>query len=267
MDSDLVKRTLHLLQDVERHAITSEQHESLKSSRIALHFILERKEAGEFEEYLKNFNAGPLTAVLSFPTKEEADTWLESHPAPPHGAFIGAGGRLYHLAYVRELKHRKLLPLPTQEEWARMEEEPEEEEAEEESNGSPPKLGTEFHLFDLLNVVCFHLHEMEQRMSSPEELEALRIAKIAFDFVMSTGEDHGFEEYLETLRSSRTSAPAHSFSTREEAESWLAKQSEPPPPAVVSIGSDLYSVRYNRRHQMRLLLRIPTLQELDAGAP
>ncbi|EPX56625.1 hypothetical protein D187_007967 [Cystobacter fuscus DSM 2262] len=113
-------------------------------------------------------------------------------------------------------------------------------------------------------MVCFHLYEMEQRMSSPEEIEALRIAKIAFHFVMWTGEEHGFEEYLETLRASRTSPPAHSFSTREEAESWLAKQSEPPPPAVVSIGSDLYSVGYNRRHRMRLLLRIPTPQELDA---
>ncbi|EPX56621.1 hypothetical protein D187_007963 [Cystobacter fuscus DSM 2262] len=134
MDSGLIKRTLRLLHDVERHAITSEQHEALENSRIALYFILERNEAGEFEEYLKNFNTGPLTPVLSFPTKEEADAWLEAHPAPPHGAYIGVGKLLYHLAYVRELKHRKLLPLPTQEEWARMAEEPEEEEAEEDSN-------------------------------------------------------------------------------------------------------------------------------------
>lgn len=147
-----------------------------------------------------------------------------------------------------------------------MAEEPE-EETEEESNHPPPKLGTEFHLFDLYNQVCFHLYEMEQRISSPEELEALRIAKIAFDFVMWTGEEHGFKEHLETLRSSRVSPALHSFSTHEEAESWLATQPEPPPPAVVAIGSDLYSVGYNRRHRRRMLLRIPTPRELDAGAP
>lgn len=264
MSSEFIKCTLRLLHDVERHAITSEQHEALKNSRIALYFILERKEAGEFEEHLNR--GGPMAPILSFSTKEEADAWLGAHPAPPHGAFIGVGELLYHVAYVRELEHRKLLPLPSHEGLARMEEEPEEEEDEEEFNRPPPKLGTEFHLFDLLNVVCFHLYEMEQRVSSPEELEALRAAKIAFDFVMRMGEDHGFKEYLETLRSSRGSPPAHSFSTREDADSWLAKQPEPPPPAVVSIGSDLYSVGYNRRHQMRLLLRIPTPQELDAGS-
>jgi hypothetical protein len=266
MNSDPLMRTLRLLHDVDRHATTPEQQEAIRDSRIALYFILERNEVGAFEEYLKNFNAGPLTPVLSFPTKEEADTWLESHPAPPHGAFIGVGDLLYHVAYVRELKHRKLLPLPTQDEWARMKEEPEEEEAEEESNDPPPKLGTEFHLFDLLNVVCFHLYEMEQRMSSPAELEALKTAKIAFHFVMWTGEGHGFEEYLETLHSSRTSPPLLSFSTREETDSWLATQPEPPPPAVVAIGRDLYSVGYNRRRGLRVLLRIPTPQELDAGA-
>jgi len=84
---------------------------------------------------------------------------------------------------------------------------------------------------------------------------------------MGIGEDHGFKEYLETLRSSRTSPPLLSFSTREEAESWLAKQPEPPPPAVVAIGRDLYSVGYNRRHRLRVLLRIPMPQELDAGVP
>ncbi|WNG17357.1 hypothetical protein [Cystobacter fuscus] len=255
MNSDFIKRILRLLHDVERHATTPEQHEALRNSRIALHFILERGEAGE-----------SLSPVLAFPTKEEADAWLESHPAPPHGAFVGVGELRYHVAYARELKHRKLLPLPTQEEWARMEEEPEEEEVEEKSNHPPPRLGTEFHLFDLFNVVCFHLYELEQRVASPEELEALRTAKTSFDFVMRMGEDHGFEEYLETLRSSRTSPPARSFSSRKEAESWLAKQPEPPLPAVVSIGSELFSVGYNRRHQMRLLLRIPTPQELDAGS-
>ncbi|MFY0576832.1 hypothetical protein ACN28S_23095 [Cystobacter fuscus] len=89
MNSDILIRTLRLLEDVDRHKTTSEEHEALRDSRIALYFILGRNEAGEFEEYLKHFNEGPLSPVLSFPTKEEADAWLETHPSPPTELSLG----------------------------------------------------------------------------------------------------------------------------------------------------------------------------------
>lgn len=265
MNPVCIKSALALLHGMERHASTAEQHDALKNSRMALHFIMERNEAGEFEGYLESFNTEPLSPVLSFATKEEADVWLRAHPAPPHGAIIGVGSSLYHVAYSRELEHRKLLPLPSQEEWAQMEEV--EEEVEEELSAPKPRHGTRFSLFDLFDKTCFHLYEMEQRMSSPEELEAIRTAKIAFHFVMDVGEHHGFEEYLDTLHSSWTSRPVQSFTTREEADSWLEKQPEPPPSAVAAIGSELYSVGYNRRRRLRVLIRIPPQQELDTGAP
>ncbi|QRK08692.1 hypothetical protein JQX13_00430 [Archangium violaceum] len=89
-----------------------------------------------------------------------------------------------------------------------------------------PRHGAKFDFFDF---------ELEQRISSPEELEAIRTARIAFHFVMHVGEYHGFEAYQETLQS---------FATRQDAEAWLENQSR----------------------GLRVLIRIPTQQELDAGA-
>jgi len=268
MTLDLIQSTLALLHEVGRHASIAEQYDALKNSKIALHFILGRGEAEQFEEYLGRFNTAPLTPSLSFPTKEEAEDWLRLHPAPPHGAVIGVEDTRYHVAYSRELAHRKLLRLPSEQEWEQMEAAgEEEEEPEEEPQPPPPRHGMRFSLFHLFETTCFYLYEMEQRMSSAEETAALKNAKIAFHFVMDMGEEHGFEDYLENFKSDGPQRPLHSFATREDADNWLERQPEPPPPAVVSIGSDLFSVGYNRRRRLRLLIRIPKPQELDAGAP
>ena len=84
-----------------------------------------------------------------------------------------------------------------------------------------------------------------------------------FHFVLNVGEDHGFEEYLETLNAARHSRPSQSFATPEEAKSWLATQPEPPPPSVVAIGSERYAVGYHRGRGLRVLLRLPTPLELN----
>jgi hypothetical protein len=273
MNPDLITITLRQLQRVERYASTAEQREALENCRLILHFILGRGESAAFTDYFQGFNTAPLTPVLSFATNEDADTWLRNHPAPPHGATIGVAGERYSLAYSRELEHRRLLRLPSEEELAQMEESGEEAEEETETETETelppphPRHGTRFKFFDFFKWTSFHLYEMEKRISSPEELEALRAARIAFHFVMDMGEYHGFEEYRETVHSSRTSHPLLSFAAREEADSWLAKQPEPPPPAVLAIGSALYSVGYNRLRAVRVLIRIPTQKELDARAP
>jgi hypothetical protein len=269
MNSDLIKTTLTLLHEVERHVSTSDQSDALEASRITLYFILGRGEAGEFKEFLASFDTAPVTPLLSFTTQEEAETWLRNHPAPPHGALIRAADDFYTVVDARALNHRKLLRLPSPEELSRMDEAGEEPEQEVEEAPEPPKpgAGTRFSLFRLYERTCYDLHEMEKRMTSPEELAAIRTAKISFDFVMRMGEEYGFEAYLESLRSARTSPPFESFASREEADTWVATQPEPPPPSVVSIGSELYSVGYNRRRRLRLLIRIPTQRELDTGAP
>ena len=208
-------------------------------------------------EYLARFNTEPLASILTFKTKEEADAWLRTHPAPPHGAVIGVEDARYHVAYSRKLEHRKLLRLPSKEEWEQMEAAGEEEEGEEEPQPPPPRHGMSFSLF----------HVQQQRMSSAKEIAALKTARIAFNFVMDMGEEHGFEDYLENFKPDGPQRPLQSFTTREEADDWLEHQPEPPPPAVVAIGSELFSVGYNRRRGLRLLLRIPTQQELAPSAP
>ncbi|HEX8436468.1 hypothetical protein [Archangium sp.] len=261
MSPDLIQNTLALLHEVERHASTSEQFDALKTSKTLLHFILGRGEADEFKGFFESFDTAPVTPLLSFATREEAETWLRNHPAPPHGATIGAANDFYTVVDARALNYRKLLRQPSPEELTQSDEE---EEAPE-----PPKPGPgeRFSLFKLYRRTCDNLYQLEKHISSPEELEAIRTAKIAFDFVMHVGEEYGFEDYLESIRFTRTSRPLESFANQEEAEAWLATQPEPPRPAVVSIGNALYSTGYKRRQGLRLLIRIPTQQELDTRAP
>jgi hypothetical protein len=262
---DLIKNTLALLQQVERHATTPEQFDALKASRTTLHFIQGRGEAGEFEEFFERFDTAAEMPLLSFATKEVADTWLRNHPAPPHGGTIKAGNDFYTVVDFPTLDHRKLLRQPTLEELGLTDEE--EEGPEEEVEPPKPSPGERFSLISLYDRTCYDLYQMEKRISSPEELEAIRTAKISFDFVMRVGEEHGFEDYLESIRSARTSPPVESFATREQADTWLSVQPEPPPPSVVAIGNELYAAGYNRRRAQRLLIRIPTPQELEIGAP
>jgi hypothetical protein len=265
--NEFIINTLTLLQRVEQHASTPEQLEALKNSKLTLHLILGRGESGEFAEFLKSRGQSYPPPFLSFTTKEEADAWLRNHPAPPHGATIEAAGESYTVAYRREPDFRKLLPLPSKEEMAQLEATEEEGEAEEEVPPPSPSHGTRIDFFDCYKRTLFYLYELEQPPSSPEELMAIWTAKIAFDFIGYVGEWHGFEEYMESIRAPRNSRPLQSFATREDADSWLEHQPEPLPPAVVAIGSELFSVGYNRRRGLRLLIRIPPQQELDAGAP
>lgn len=108
---------------------------------------------------------------------------------------------------------------------------------------------------------------MEKRITSPEELASIRTAKISFHFVMHVGEEYGFEDYLESIRSARTAPPLESFATRAEADTWLAAQPEPPPPVVLAIGNERYAAGDNRRRALRLLIRIPLPRDLAPGAP
>lgn len=266
MTPNLIQRTLAVLRDVERQAFTPEQLDALRDSRTVLHFILGRGESGEFTAFFERFDTAPLTPLLSFPTLEEADAWLRNHPAPPHGAIIRAANELYSVADVRELHHRKLLRLPSPEEASPLDENEEAQDAEEEAAPPTPRPDTSFSLLESYKRTCYHLSELEKRLSSHEQLEATRAARISFDFVMRMGEEHGFEDYLEGIRSARTSPTLRSFASREEADTWLMTQPEPPPPTVVAIGSNLYVAGYNRRGRLRVLTRLPAQQELDTGA-
>lgn len=258
-----IDNILGLLQSAERHAHTAEQHDALEMARLVLFFIRERGQSEPFSDYLGSFNTTPLTPVISFATEEQADTWLREHPAPPHGATVGAADALYTLAYSRDPEHRKFLRLPSKEELAQWAEDGDEPgEVSQESAPLPPGLGTKWNFSDLLKWCFFHLHELEPHLSSPEEYNALEAAKIAFHFVMHLGETHGFQEYQSAVHASRTPPPSHTFASRGEAAHWLAAQTEPPPSVVIAIGDELHSVGYNRLKRLPILIRIPTPLEL-----
>jgi hypothetical protein len=117
---------------------------------------------------------------------------------------------------------------------------------------------------ELFDKTLVFLHKVEQRGHSPEELEALRTAKIALHFIQSIGESYGFEDYLQNFNSEAPPAPLLSFATREEADLWLKSHPAPPHGAVVQIAEARYSVGFERKSGLRVLVRIPSAEELKA---
>ncbi|PTL80090.1 hypothetical protein [Vitiosangium sp. GDMCC 1.1324] len=61
---------------------------------------------GDFVEHVE-FHAPPFV-VASFESQEEAEAWLENHPAPPAFADILIGGRYHDVVYERETDFRRL---------------------------------------------------------------------------------------------------------------------------------------------------------------
>jgi hypothetical protein len=117
MSHDLIDRTLVLLHQVEQHTRSPEELEALKTAKLALHFILERGEQQGLEDYLKHFDsARDPVPLLAFAARDEADTWLKTHPAPPHGALVSVAGGLYSVGFNRKSGLRILVRLPTHEE-------------------------------------------------------------------------------------------------------------------------------------------------------
>ena len=265
MSPDFIQSTLARLHELGRLASTPEQEEALENVQSVLSFIEARNETAAFADHVARFDTTPLTPVLSFETRHEAEAWLRDHPSPPNGALIQAAKTLYTLSYSRRLEHRELLRVQTPEALAQ-EEDGEDEAVTEQESPPPPRQGTRFSLVGLLHWTAFHLHTLERRTSSREEREAIRVAKIAFDFLMHVGEEHGFEEYRATLPAA-WAGPLRCFTTRQEADRWLERQPEPPRPEVIAIGDARYSVGYDRVRRLRVLLRIPTQEQWKPRAP
>jgi hypothetical protein len=112
---------------------------------------------------------------------------------------------------------------------------------------------------DLFDKTLLLLHKVEQRAHSPEEFEALKTAKIALHFIQAIGESYGFEDYLQNFNAEAPPAPLLSFATREEADSWLKNHPVPPHGAVIGIAEARYSVGFERKSGLRVLVRVPSL--------
>ncbi|MET0405992.1 MAG: hypothetical protein ABW123_26470 [Cystobacter sp.] len=91
---------------------SSEDLEGLHSATLALHFIETSGCAREFAWFLAHLHE-PLPPLRRFATREEAESWLEHHPRPPHGAWVKAGEDALTVGYHRERKQRVLVRFPT----------------------------------------------------------------------------------------------------------------------------------------------------------
>ncbi|MFE8599171.1 hypothetical protein [Archangium violaceum] len=84
---------------------------------LAIHFILESNQSSHFESFLESFDSDiPRPPLCAFISRKEADTWLNAHPRPPHGAGVDIAGQHYSVGYARDGELRVLVRRPTLEE-------------------------------------------------------------------------------------------------------------------------------------------------------
>lgn len=109
---NLTSDVMDLLARIRANTPSAEEQELLATAINALLFITstgQRYAFADFLEYLES-NAPPR-AVASFKTREEAESWLSNHPAPPDSTLVLIAGQYHTVAYIRELNHRRLIPL------------------------------------------------------------------------------------------------------------------------------------------------------------
>lgn len=115
--SPLMHEAFATLRQARAHVLTHEDKASVDIALLALHFILESGQSSPFEEFLGNFDSNiPRLPLCSFGTRKEADTWLNAHPRPPHGARVEIAGQRYSVGYSRDSGLRVLVRGPTLEE-------------------------------------------------------------------------------------------------------------------------------------------------------
>ncbi|MGZ3457987.1 MAG: head protein [Archangium sp.] len=109
---ELILEVQGLLGRTLQSAQSSEERDLFRVAAAALMFISETGTVHSFEDYLQFRKEAPPYAVASFKTREEADTWLQQHPEPPHGAFVLIADEYHIVMHVREMNHRRLFPHP-----------------------------------------------------------------------------------------------------------------------------------------------------------
>jgi hypothetical protein len=83
----------------------------LNAVALGLHFVQEAGCAREFARFLAHLDK-PLPPLCSFATLEEAESWLRTHPRPPHGACVQVGEDVLTVGYQPESAQRALVHFP-----------------------------------------------------------------------------------------------------------------------------------------------------------
>jgi hypothetical protein len=110
---ELPAKVMNLLARLRANTASPEEQELLASAIDAILFITSTGQRYAFADYLQQrASTTPPPVAASFPTREEADAWLNNHPAPPDGAHVLIAGHSHHVVYSRELNLRRFLPWP-----------------------------------------------------------------------------------------------------------------------------------------------------------
>jgi hypothetical protein len=105
--------TMELLGRHHEETASAEEKERFSMALDALGFIFALGQTYGFEEYRQDVAAnGPPVVIAAFDTREEAESWLNNHPEPPHHANILIAGKYFLTAYAPDISHRAILRDP-----------------------------------------------------------------------------------------------------------------------------------------------------------
>lgn len=109
-------KAVELLERLRGDTQDPEERELVRGAIDALDFIESTGQYPAFEDYLRHLDSGdPPRVMASFDSREEAEAWLRSHPAPPSTAAVLIGDEYHQAIYAREINHRKVIPWPSME--------------------------------------------------------------------------------------------------------------------------------------------------------
>lgn len=109
-------------------------------------------------------------------------------------------------------------------------------------------------IFDRISEAQKLLGKSREHAQSPEEKELFLLAIDAFWFVWQNGQAYEFESYRKDIESKAPPRVIASFSTRDEAETWLRARPQSPDLALVLIADEYHVVLSSHDGERRALV-------------
>jgi hypothetical protein len=214
--------------------------EPLRTAAIALQFVWGNGHLHNFEDYLACFKPDEFSPSLSsFDTREQAEASLQQQMDPRHAHGVTIAGARYSVGYSPERGVRFLVRIP-------------------ESAGLTT---TTRIMIPVMSEALSALRQAHAHVRTDEGQESVDMALLAIHFILESGQEPLFENFLGNFDSNIPRPPLCSFGTREEADTWLNAHPRPPHSASVEIAGQRYSVGYARDSGLRVLVRRPALEE------
>lgn len=214
--------------------------EPLRTAAFALHFIWGSGHLLNFEDYLTCFHQS-ASPTSSFDTRAQAEASLQQPMDPRRAHCVAIADTRYSVGYSLEHGSRFLSRVP--------------ERAE--------LTTTRQTLSPLMSEALAALRQARAQAHSSQEKESVDTALLALQFISESGQSSIFEGFLSSVDSRALPRSLCSFGTRREANTWLSAHPRPPHSAQVQIAGERYSVGYSRDSELRVLIRLPSREELD----